>query len=252
MIYPFTVGPMAISTVTWFQGESNNDNSGFYACAQPAMIRQWRAAFNSDFFFGFVLLEPWISGFTRTHLPAFRQEQLAALALPKVAFASATDIGDPLGPFGSVHPRNKKAIGRRLANAALSVQYGVSGLPWQYPAYLSATATGSGASASATVLLSNVPSTLLPREDHCATEHKVDPAQCAGFYLVGSDGVQYAAVATVGGGEGGGSNALHLAAALPPGVTVSGTTFGFSTWPINTVATAEGLPLMPWNVTAVA
>jgi hypothetical protein len=251
MIYPFTVGPMAVSSVTWFQGESNLDNNGYYACAQPAMIRQWRAAFNSNFFFGFVVLEPWSNwGFNRTQLAVFRQEQLAALALPNVGFATATDIGDPLSPFYSVHPRNKRIIGRRLANAALSLQYSVGGLAWQPPAYLSATATGSGGSASVTVLLSNVPTTLVPRADHCATEYHVDAAQCAGFYLVGSDGMQYPANATVGGG--GASNAVHLAAALPSGVTASGTTFGFSTWPINNIATAEGLPLMPWNVTAVA
>ena len=92
-----------------------------------------------------------------------------------------------------------------------------------------------------------MPTALVTRADHCATEYKVDPAQCAGFYLVGTDGIQYTATATLGGA----SNAVLLAAALPAGVAVNATTFGYSTWPINTIATAEGLPLLPWDVTAV-
>ena len=191
-----------------------------------------------------MVLEPWISGFKRTALSAFRDAQLAAAALPRVGFAMGTDIGDPTGPFGSVHPRNKKLVGRRLANAALTLQYGTP-LPWQPPAYASATAAGAGAGATALVTLSGVPTTLALAADHCKTELKVDAAQCAGFYLVGSDGQQYAAAAALGGAP----NTVALAAALPPGVRVAGTTFGYSTWPINTVMSAEGLPLMPWNTT---
>ena len=94
MIYPFTVGPMAINSITWFQGESNNDIDGFYSCAQPAMIEQWRSAFAApSAFFGFVLLEPWISGFTRTHLAVFRDEQRAALKLPNVGASCVCCFG---------------------------------------------------------------------------------------------------------------------------------------------------------------
>lgn len=137
-------------------------------------------------------------------------------------------------------------VGRRLANAALSLQYGTP-LPWEPPSYVSAVASGTGATATATVTLSNVPTTLVAAEDHCQTEYKVDPAQCAGFYIVGTDGKQYPATTTLGGA----SNTVTLAAALPTGVAVNGTTFGYSTWPINTVVTAEGLPLLPWDATPI-
>jgi hypothetical protein len=88
-------------------------------------------------------------------------------------------------------------------------------------------------------------------EDHCKTEYKVDPAQCAGFYLVGTDGNQYPATPTLGGGAEANTNTVTLAATLPTGVHVNGTTFGYSTWPINTVVTAEGLPLLPWDATPI-
>lgn len=50
------------------------------------MINAWRAAFATPTaFFGFVMLEPWISGFTpRNHLAVFRDEQRAALKLANV------------------------------------------------------------------------------------------------------------------------------------------------------------------------
>jgi len=87
MILPFAVGPMAISGWTWFQvrlpppfspplgpvegfsrlrqpialqGESNSGGAAStYACAQQAMIKDWRTIFNNpSAWFGFVLLEP--------------------------------------------------------------------------------------------------------------------------------------------------------------------------------------------------
>jgi hypothetical protein len=143
MIYPFTVGPMQVSSFTWFQGESNcGSPAQNYACQQNALINSWRQYFgNPTAFFGFVELEPWIGG----PPPAFRAAQLNATSLPYVGYAIGTDIGDPLGPFGSVHPRNKKLVGRRLANAALTLQYGqpATYLP---PTYASSTAGGGASS----------------------------------------------------------------------------------------------------------
>ena len=45
MIAPFTTGPMALTGATWYQGESNVGQAGFYAAAFPKMITGWRAAF---------------------------------------------------------------------------------------------------------------------------------------------------------------------------------------------------------------
>ena len=61
MIQPYTVGPMALTGFTWYQGEANVDERGGdegaarYACTFPAMISQWRSAFaQPEAYFGFV------------------------------------------------------------------------------------------------------------------------------------------------------------------------------------------------------
>jgi len=40
---------------------------------------------------------------------------MAALKLPNVGYAVAIDLGDPKSPFGSIHPRRKQEVGRRLS-----------------------------------------------------------------------------------------------------------------------------------------
>ena len=80
MINPFTVGPMALTSFIWFQGESNCCGGPYYSCAQNAMIEMWRSYFKKPTaFFGFVELEPWIG--TNPSLAVFRKAQLASLAL---------------------------------------------------------------------------------------------------------------------------------------------------------------------------
>lgn len=58
MIHPFAVGPMALRTFVWWQGEANCGQAAFYACAQPAMVTQWRQYFKSpQAVFSYVELE---------------------------------------------------------------------------------------------------------------------------------------------------------------------------------------------------
>ena len=49
-----------------------------------------------------------------------------------------------------------------------------------------------------------------------------------------------------------GAALVLTATARAAGVTATGSSFGMNAWPINTVMSAEGLPLQPWrsNVTA--
>ena len=218
-------------------------------------------------------MEPWI-GPTAT-LAAFRVAQYAALSLPNVGYSAGTDLGDPLGPFGSVHPRNKKLVGARLAAAALSIQYATPRLYFP-PIYASARASGT----TVTVSFSNVPTTLVTAEDHCQTEYKVLASACSAFTIVGSDGISYAATPSVGAD---GKTLILTAAGAPGGVTAANTTFGWcvapdaeavtsaaaaaaaialtlppsllpshrNAWPINLVKSAEGFPLRPWPSTPI-
>ncbi|HVM49814.1 MAG TPA: hypothetical protein VMU04_17430, partial [Candidatus Acidoferrum sp.] len=54
------------------------------------------------------------------NLPATREAQATVLRLPNTGMAVTIDIGDA----GSVHPRNKQDVGRRLLRIALAQAYG--------------------------------------------------------------------------------------------------------------------------------
>jgi hypothetical protein len=213
------------------------------------MVNSWRDYFNTSAFFGFVELEPWLG--PGSSLATFRTAQLATLsAITDVGYATGTDIGDPLGAgFGSVHPRNKKLIGRRLANAALDVSYGMPA-QWLPPVYKSASASAAGAALTVTVTFDNVPSTLVPTDDRCHTEipYNVSFAACAWFSVVASDGSVLNATAAVGAD---GTSVVLTATAATPGLTAVATAFGFNAWPINMIKSAEGFPIRPWNFTRI-
>ena len=57
---------------------------------------------------------------------------MAALKLKKVGYAVAIDLGDPTSPQGSIHPRRKQEVGRRLSLSCLNIQYGMGNL-WTGP-----------------------------------------------------------------------------------------------------------------------
>jgi len=117
MIYPFL--NMRFTGATWYQGEANAGNPTSYACRFPAMIADWRKKFdlpNLSFFF--VQLAAYGQDYAE-----IRNAQMAALKLPQTGYAAAIDLGDPSSPLGSIHPRRKQEVGRRLALACLKVQY---------------------------------------------------------------------------------------------------------------------------------
>jgi hypothetical protein len=110
-----------------------------YPCKQSAMITAWRdawtpvnAAFgNADFSFVLQQLAAWdvlgppASG---PGLAPFRYAQSASLSeLPAVGMAVAHDLYDKESPCTSIHPRNKTAMGERLA--ALSIRLGYPDAP---------------------------------------------------------------------------------------------------------------------------
>jgi hypothetical protein len=190
MIAPFTTGPTALAGWLWFQGEANappyQHSPAWYACAFPAMIASWRARFQQELWFGFVQLAPFSPG--PDGWEDIRDAQLAALALPRVAFASAVDVGDPTSPEGPYHPRNKQAIGRRLADAARATLFGNASVAWRGPTLRSATitqagGTGAGSTVSATALFdtATLPGGLQLAPNACPTSEGVPAAICSDF-----------------------------------------------------------------------
>jgi len=273
MIYPFTRGPLTLSSVIWFQGESDlihNFNSfeaayapigfflpiGTYACQQKALITAWREAFGSPgSFFGFVTMEPWFypPPGAVSPLVEFRMAQLQALALPNVGYASGVDIGDSTGPFGSIHPRAKRVVGTRLARAALNLVYNASALAWRGPTFKSQTVRQAGGVVTVSVELDNVPTTLtLLQPDmpgatpFCQVRGGAvvapQPSACAWFTIFGGGGEVLNATSVALSADGRG---LVLAAEGAINGFES-SQFGWGVWPVNMVYSAEGLPLEPW------
>lgn len=88
------------------------------------MISDWRQKFDLVLPFYFVQMEGYPDG--GGLYPALRESQMSALSLDNVGWANAIDLGDPTSPQGSIHPRRKQEVGRRLALCASAKQYGLS------------------------------------------------------------------------------------------------------------------------------
>lgn len=267
---------MRVSQIVWYQGESNGltaEQDGYYLCALPFLVRSLRSLFNSpSAFAGIVQLAPWASSNATFNgqVAALRQAQLAASdALPGMATITAVDGGDPFGPIGSIHPRAKQLVGRRLAAAALTAVYRQP-TPFAGPRYASAVPGGGAAGALSATVSFAAPSPSSPGNDGplrliapspdgpfanssvCPTGVAAD--LCAGFALRGSDGVWYAATAALGGSQ----RTLVLTAAasagggVPGGLTATATASGWSLWPITLLYSSAGLPAWPWNASIAA
>jgi sialate O-acetylesterase len=125
MIAPLV--PYAIRGAIWYQGEANAGRAEQYQTLLPAMITDWRRAFNEgDFPFLIVQLanftdkksepmdDPWAE---------LREAQTkTAGSLPNTGLALAIDIGEAK----DIHPRNKQEVGRRLALVAERMTYGMN------------------------------------------------------------------------------------------------------------------------------
>ena len=132
---------MRITGAAWYQGETNYNYPVQYSCSFPAMIADWRSKFGlPQLMFLFVQLAP------STQLGDFvqlRAAQMTALELPRVGYAVAVDIGDLESPMGSIHPRRKQEVGRRLSLEARRIGYGEPALVSTGPV-VAALAVGAG------------------------------------------------------------------------------------------------------------
>lgn len=111
--------PYAIRGALWYQGEANSTPSKapLYAHQLPLLIRDWRARWGYDFPFAWVQL-PNFTGAGRDW-PLVREAMLKTLALPKTGMAITIDVGEA----NDIHPKNKQAVGHRLAQWALGTVY---------------------------------------------------------------------------------------------------------------------------------
>ncbi len=124
--------PYTIKGAIWYQGEANTGNSARYASLLSAMITDWRTKFKcGEFPFYYAQIAPFTYP-AGTHSELLREAQCAALGTKNTGMAVTLDIGS----MKTIHPSQKKEVGRRLALWALAKNYGRSN-PYSGPVYRS-------------------------------------------------------------------------------------------------------------------
>jgi sialate O-acetylesterase len=261
MIVPYSIGPMAVSGFTWYQGESDlggnpdlpapNNN---YSCTQTAMIKQWRSAYQvPSAFYAVVQLSTWLPN--PRLLAQLRDQQLeTGDEIPNFAYATNADYG----AGRNIHPPYKQHCGQRLANAALSIVY-EKGINWRSPTYQSAEQTGVG---EVTVWLRDVleagltlktPFNLHTAGD-CTALNAKTPQSCAWSSIQFDDPARSWVNATVSLSRD--RMAIVLTATPPDGAGGAlATSYGWGAIPMLSVYRADmagedgQLPVLPWNRT---
>lgn len=135
MIEPLV--PYGIRGAIWYQGERNShgEPSALYGLQLATLIGDWRARFRQDDFpFLFVqlpnYLKPQVEPSEPTGWVMVREGMLKTLAVNNTGMAVTIDVGDA----GNIHPKNKQAVGRRLALWGLATVYGRQ-IPFSGPLY---------------------------------------------------------------------------------------------------------------------
>jgi sialate O-acetylesterase len=135
MIHPLL--NYGIAGWTWYQGESNRIYPTEYAEMMSRMVALWRRGWGrGELPFYFVQIAPYIyaDGADGVSTALVRDQQaLAMQRIPNSGMAVTMDIGDPT----NIHPAEKRAVGERLSDWALSETYGVEGLAFRAPEYQS-------------------------------------------------------------------------------------------------------------------
>lgn len=123
MIAPFV--PYTLRGAIWYQGESNAGQPDEYRDLMPLLIESWREDFGDHLAFGIVQLAAFKAVSQNPDEGGWaylRDAQLeASRTVENTGIAITTDVGNAT----DIHPKNKKAVGDRLAGWALHDVYHV-------------------------------------------------------------------------------------------------------------------------------
>ena len=133
MVLP--LAPYQLAGILWYQGEHNAPEAFLYRTEFPLLINRWRDLLGADLPFYFCQLPNFMAKKSVPEESAWaeqRESQAKALAVSGTGMAVLIDVGEE----GSIHPRNKKTPGERLAAMALAKTYGEK-VPFSGPTYQS-------------------------------------------------------------------------------------------------------------------
>jgi len=254
MVVPYTVGPMTLKGVVWYQGENNIGAPAYYNCAQAALIDDWRLNFKvPNLWFAVVQLAGYNYGAGPT--PGdFRIIQITSLAsnAAPTGYSTAIDVGI----WANIHPTDKQTVAARLVNSALVQVYGLTTLQWKCPTVSSTNSTVSGTTVTVEVrftadslgtgLTTTVPSyALAVQANVCPTGATAN--EC-GYPTIevnngGTSNTVLNATATLTSDAKG---ILLTATAPGAGYKAAKTSYGRASWPRTIFFNSNGLPVLPW------
>ncbi|WP_018143249.1 sialate O-acetylesterase [Alloscardovia criceti] len=133
------IAPYGARGVLWYQGEEDEAYAADYAELLEAMVHEWRRLWRVDnhqlvFFIAqlpqYIDEQDYTAGNDRLLWPILRQAQWqVAQKLPDTIGVCLFDCGE----FNNIHPTDKKTVGERMANLAMTHIYGVSAQPRALP-----------------------------------------------------------------------------------------------------------------------
>lgn len=117
--------PLTLTGAIWYQGEANAARAHQYRTLLPALIQDWRRAFQQgDFPFYVVSLPAFLPHRDQPGTDDWAElreaQALTAKNVPNCGLAVTIDTGEA----DNIHPKEKKIVGERLALLALAEHYG--------------------------------------------------------------------------------------------------------------------------------
>lgn len=125
------LGDYGIKGVIWFQADGNIAVPEEYGELIQALIKAWRKQWGVELPFYYVEMNDMHEAQSaawepkREAMARIREQQNAALKLPKTAVVAAIDLGKANNPTANAHFPVKKPVGDRLANVAFKEVYGL-------------------------------------------------------------------------------------------------------------------------------
>lgn len=116
MIAP--LNPLKIAGVAWYQGETNTGNAESYESLLSSMIQSWRKAKGYDFPFYIIQLASY-KGWGDATAQVKNIQRKVAENVPNSGLVVISDYA----MLDDIHPKDKKPVGERLANLALTEVY---------------------------------------------------------------------------------------------------------------------------------
>jgi len=124
-----------IKGMLWYQGEDNRHNPEDYSKMLPAMVKDYRSRWKTNFSFYYVEIAPFAydnaDGLSAAYFREMQQKLMKVI--PNSGMVSTIDIGS----CDFIHPTDKADVGKRLAYWALSKDYGISNIGYRTLLYKS-------------------------------------------------------------------------------------------------------------------